>query len=230
MPTSSDLIGALRQESEWGLSCRLREPSSAHPKACVILLHGVGGNETNLAGLAGALNPEWLVVLPRGPLQLAPGQYAWFQVAFGAEGPRINAAQAESSRQLLIRFIAQIEAAYGLEPGSAMIAGFSQGGIMSASVALTEPERVRGFAILSGRILPELKTQLASHERLAKMQAFISHGELDNTLPVSWAQRAEEWLAELGVAHETHRYPAAHQLTEPMQADFIAWVRRLVAS
>ncbi len=235
MPTQPDSTGshpvsALRQDSETGLFFRVREPLSAKPKAGVILLHGVGGNETNLLEVAHALDPEVLVVLPRGPLQFAPGQYGWFRVAFSANGPQIDPVEAEASRKTLIGFIAQLEAIYGVPAGNTLIAGFSQGGIMSASVALSAPEQVCGFGILSGRILPELAAQLASRERLAVLQAFISHGEFDNTLPVSWAQRAEQWLAELGVAFESERYPAGHTLTAAMQADFIAWTHGRIAT
>lgn len=231
-PDSTGLnpISALRQDSGSVLSYRLREPAAAQPKACVILLHGVGGDETNLVEIARALDPDILVVLPRGPLEFAPGQYGWFRVAFGASGPKIDPVEAEASRQTLIGFIAQLEADYGVPSGNTLIAGFSQGGIMSASVALSAPEQVCGFGILSGRILPELAAHLASRERLVSLQAFISHGELDNTLPVSWAQRAEQWLAELGVAFESQRYPTGHMLTAAMQADFIAWTHSRIAA
>ena len=230
MTTRANPISALRQEMESALSYRLREPASTTPKACVILLHGVGGDETNLAEVALALDPNLLVVLPRGPLQFAPGQYGWFRVAFGVNGPKIDPDEAETSRQMLIDFIARLETTYQLTPSSTVIAGFSQGGIMSASVALSAPEQVRGFGILSGRILPELSQHLASRKRLASLHAFISHGELDNKLPVSWAERSEQWLAELGVTYETHRYPAGHTLTTAMQTDFLVWSNGLIAS
>lgn len=228
--SGSNPVNAMRQDGETGLFFRVREPIQAKPKAGVILLHGVGGNETNLLEVANAFDPDVLVVLPRGPLQLAPGQFGWFRVAFGANGPKIDPDEAESSRQTLIRFIAQMEANYGLATGSTVIAGFSQGGIMSASVALSAPEQVCGFGILSGRILPELAEHLASRERLTSLQAYISHGELDNTLPVSWAQRAEQWLTELGVSFESQRYAAGHTLTTAMQADFIAWAHGRIAA
>jgi len=223
-------ISALRHEPAFALAFRVRQPVPARPTACVILLHGVGSNESNLAGLATAIDPDVLVVLARGPLEFGPEQYGWFRVAFSAEGPRIDPAEAEASRQTMIRFITQLETAYGVPTGNTIVAGFSQGGIMSASVALSTPECVRGFAILSGRILPELEAHLASHERLARLRAFISHGEFDSKLPVSWAQRSEQWLDKLGVVYETHRYPADHTLTTDMQIDFLAWLRSVIAA
>ncbi|MDO6387725.1 alpha/beta hydrolase [Uliginosibacterium sp. 31-12] len=223
-------ISPLRQAPSLALSYRVREPAPSSPKACVILLHGVGGNETNLAELAAAIDPSVLVVLPRGPLQLGFDQYAWFRVAFTPEGPRLDPAEANRAREALLDFIAGIKATYQLGAEQIVLAGFSQGGIMSASVALSEPERVRGFGILSGRILPELAPYLASRERLGSMQAFISHGEQDNVLPVSWALRAEQGLTELGVAYESHRYAAGHVLTHAMQSDFLVWCDTLLGT
>jgi phospholipase/carboxylesterase len=212
-----------------GLSYRMRTPAAVEPKGCVILLHGVGGDETNLADVGDALVRDALVVLPRGPLTLGPGQYGWFRVTFTATGPVIQEAEADNSRRVLARFIEQLQATHGIAPARTLIAGFSQGGIISASVALTEPERVAGFGILGGRILPELKPHLASHERLCHLRAFVGHGLQDNTLPVSWAERSDRWLGELGVPHETRLYPGGHSISAPMQVDFVEWVRgRLV--
>jgi phospholipase/carboxylesterase len=222
----NNTIGPLQQQAAFALSFRLRQPLPAKPRAAVLLLHGVGGSEMNLADLAAGVDPDTLVVLPRGPYQLGPGQFGWFRVAFTASGPSIVAAEAEQSRLTLIRFIEQLQASYGIAAGDTQIAGFSQGGIMSASVALSAPEQVAGFAVLSGRILPELEPQLAAKDRLARLRGFIGHGEHDSKLPVAWAQRADQWLDELGVEHVTRLYPIDHGISAAMQADFLAWLGR----
>jgi phospholipase/carboxylesterase len=109
--------------------------------ACLLLLHGVGSNETNLAGFAQAQDPRLTVILPRGPLAFGPNQHGWFNVNFTATGPVIDPAQAEASRNVLVSFIEGLPAAYGIAPGKVWIAGFSQGGIMSAGVGLTRPDK-----------------------------------------------------------------------------------------
>ncbi|WP_114974062.1 alpha/beta hydrolase-fold protein [Rhodoferax ferrireducens] len=217
-------ISPLQRDPAFDLLFRLRQPVPARPKACVLLLHGVGGSEMNLAELAGAIDPDTLVVLPRGPLEFAPGQFGWFRVAFTASGPSIVAAEAEQSRQAVIRFIGQLQAAYGIDPKKTVVAGFSQGGIVSASVALSAPEQVGGFAVLSGRILPELEPHIASRERLSTLRGFIAHGEFDNKLPMTWAQRADSWLTELGIAHETRLYPMGHEISAAVASDFLHWL------
>jgi phospholipase/carboxylesterase len=224
MNSPYDSMSPLQQEAAFEFSFRLRRPKAAKPKACVVLLHGVGGNETNLADLAIGIDPDTLVVLPRGPISIGPNQFAWFRVAFTANGPSIVATEAEESRRRLIRFIAQLQSTYGIAAQDTVVAGFSQGGILSASVALSAPECVAGFAILSGRILPELEPHLASRKRLARLRGFIAHGEFDSTLSVVWSQRADQWLDELGVPHLTRLYPIGHEVGAAMRADFLAWL------
>lgn len=168
----------------------------------MILLHGVGGNESNLLDLAECMYPQTLVVFPRRPLPLGAQQFSWFRMTCTAAGPSIVAEEAERSRLALILFVQQVQARDGIPPMTTVIAGFSQGGILSASVALSAPEQVRGFGLLSGRILPELKPHMADPMQLAYLNAFIEHGQSDTTLPVSWARRCDQWLSELGVAHQ----------------------------
>lgn len=220
----TDTLSPLQQSADFALAFRIRQPQPAQPKALLVLLHGVGGSESNLGELAADACPDTLVLLPRAPLTLGPGQFAWFRVAFTASGPRIEAQEAEQSRLGLIRFVAQLQAAYGIAPQQTVIAGFSQGGILSASVALTAPESVAGFGVLSGRILPELEPHLAEPARLTRLQAFIGHGEYDSKLPVMWAQRAEALLSQLGVTHNSRRYPIDHGISVAMQVDFLQWL------
>lgn len=225
-------MNTLHHNPDFALAFRVLQPQPAQPTALVVLLHGVGGSETNLADLASAIGaqaPGTLVVLPRGPLTLGPGQFAWFRVAFTAQGPRIDATEADSSRLALMRFVEQLQQAHGIAPRHTVVAGFSQGGIMSASVGLTAPQRLAGFGILSGRILPELEPQLADPALLAQLQAFVGHGELDSKLPVVWAQRSDQWLSALGVPHQTRLYPIDHGISPAMQQDFLAWLAPLLA-
>lgn len=224
MAPSIQSLSELRQDVPSGLAYRVRLPEPAHPRALVVLLHGVGGRETDLADLAAGVAPDTLVVLVRSRLPLGPDQFGWFRVAFTAEGPKIAAGEAEDSRHALIRLVDHLQADRGVEARRTVLAGFSQGGIMSASVALSAPERVGGFAILSGRILPELEPRIAKREWLAHLRAFISHGEHDSTLPVAWAQRSDQWLADLGIPHVTRLYGAGHTLNPEMRADVLAWI------
>lgn len=208
------------------LAFRVAGAAPAEPRRILLLVHGVGGNETNLASLADRAADDTLVILPRGPLMRGAGEYAWFDVAFGPQGPRPDVVAAEQSRRRLAGFIAELQLDFGVSPSRTVVAGFSQGGIMSASVGLTRPDLVAGFGILAGRILPELEPLLADRLALSPLQAFIGHGRDDTKLSVDWAHRADAWLTRLGIRHETHLYPGDHGIPSAMQADFFAWLDR----
>lgn len=217
-------LSDLNTDADLGLSYRVRQPVPDQPTHCVVLLHGVGGNETQLSDLAAAIDPQTLVLFPRGPIQLGAQQFAWFRVNFTAAGPSIVPEEAERSRQTLIHFVQQVQARHGIAAQDTVIAGFSQGGILSASVALSAPECVAGLGLLSGRILPELNPHIADKARLTKLSAFVAHGELDSKLPVMWAQRSAQLLIELGVTHVLQLYPIDHGISLPMKTDFLNWL------
>lgn len=193
------------------------------PRARLLLLHGVGGNESNLTSLAPYLSADLELMVLRGPRQLGPGAFAWFEVSFTSEGPRINAKQEEESRHRLVSFID------ALPPLPTAIAGFSQGGIMSAGVALTAPSKVRGFGLLSGRILPELRDQIAPREELSSLSGFVAHGHHDTKLPYFWADQAVALLTEVGVPHQAHSYEMGHEITRTEITDFSYWVNETLS-
>lgn len=205
---------------------RQSQAGKAKGKPCLVLLHGVGANERSLEHLAAQVDPRFTVILVRSPFQLGPMQFGFFRVSFTSAGPQIDPAQAEQSRRLLAGFIEALPEVYGIDPKQVWIAGFSQGGILSASLGLTRPELVRGFAILSGRILPEIEPQIATSQQLAGLTAFVSHGVQDNKLTVEFARSARQLLTSRQVALTYTEYPASHELSPAMVRDFKLWLQQ----
>ncbi|WP_246210692.1 alpha/beta hydrolase [Vogesella oryzae] len=222
--TASSLPPAIEDTASGLIYRALPRDNTQAAEVLLLLLHGVGGNELNLAGLQPLLDERVQLVLLRAPLVFGPQQYGWFQVSFGPDGPRIDAQQAESSRRQLLQLCTSLQQQYGINAAHTVLAGFSQGGIMSAGVALTAPDSVAGFSLLSGRILPEIAPIIGEKSALSQLTAFIGHGELDDKLPIAWAERADAWLTELGVPHQLQRYAHGHQLGAEMAQDFAAWL------
>jgi phospholipase/carboxylesterase len=211
---------------ELPLAHRIRAPQSGQLEGapCLLLLHGVGANELGLADIAAQANPHLTVILVRSPIRFGPMQFGFFQVSFTQSGPEINADQAEQSRQLLAAFIQGLPNVYGIDAQRIWIAGFSQGGILSASVGLTRPDLVKGFGILSGRILPEIGPQIAPAQQLAGLRAFVSHGVNDGKLTVEFARSAQKLLSEKGLALTYREYAAGHEIDTAMLRDFNQWM------
>jgi phospholipase/carboxylesterase len=221
----SDTLNELQVEPISGLTYRVRPAVSGQGAApCVILLHGVGSNETGFIEMARQMDPRLTVVLARGPLAFGPMQFGWFQVNFTQNGPAINPEQAEQARQALLAFVDQLPGLLEVDAARIWMAGFSQGGIMSASVGLTAPDKLRGFGILSGRILPEVLPQVNPGAALSKLQAFVSHGVQDATLGIHFARQAKQVLSGFELPLHYQEYQASHALTSAMVDDFNQWL------
>ncbi|GAB2181571.1 phospholipase/carboxylesterase [Denitratisoma sp. agr-D3] len=200
-------------------------PANGTPQGLILLLHGIGNNETSLAGLGPHLPKDHSIALVRSAYTMGPNAFSAFAVNFTPQGPIIDKTEAEASRLALIRFVGELQQRVGVAPEHTLIAGFSQGGIMSAGLALTQPELVAGFAILSGRILPEIEPLIPAQEKLRHLKALILHGEADGTLPITWADRSAELLKAHQVPFSLHKFQARHEMTEEMVEAFVKWVK-----
>jgi phospholipase/carboxylesterase len=208
------------------LTYLVREPKiAAATPPLLVLLHGVGSNEEDLFGLADALDPRFLVLSARAPYARGAGAYGWFEVAFTPEGPVINPEQAEASRQTLLRFVEAAVAAYGADASAVYLMGFSQGAIMSASVALTEPERVAGAVLMSGRILPEIRPLIAAPERLTGLPLLVVHGTADRVLPILHGRASRDLLETLPVDLDYREYQMGHEVTNQSLGAITLWLR-----
>ncbi|MFV5700861.1 alpha/beta hydrolase [Flavobacterium sp. XS2P12] len=191
----------------------------------LLLLHGVGGNERNLFSFANDLPDKFLVVSARGPLTLGPQSFAWFQVNFTSGHPQINEQQAEAARVTILNFIESLKNELDFDDKQVYLMGFSQGGIMSYSVALTEPEKIKGIAVMSGRLLPEVKPLIADEKRLDKLKVFVSHGKQDAVLQFPYATDALAYLQTKGMNPEFHQYDEGHTVNKQMFDDVNFWLK-----
>ncbi len=203
----------------------VRQPKiEAGTPPLLLLLHGIGSNEYDLYGLAPFLDKRFLIISVRAPNTLGSGSYEWFEADFTPQGPVINPAQAEASRNILIAFLHEALTAYGADPKQVYLMGFSQGAIMSASVALTQPELVAGVVLMSGRILPEIQPLITSNQELTGLPFLVVHGTADMVLPVSHGRASRQLLSSLPVELTYQEYPMGHEVSQESLADVTAWL------
>lgn len=206
--------------------CRSPKVETKNPPL-LILLHGFGSNEEDLFSLAEDFPPEFLVLSARAPHTLTEGSYAWFAVDFSSGIPINNQEQAESSRMLLQQFINEASTVFAVDTKKIVLVGFSQGAIMSYSVALTNPALVLGIAALSGRVLTEIRAQVESTDALKQLKIFIGHGTEDKVLRIDFAREAKAYLASLALTPAYHEYNMAHSISREENADLLAWLLQL---
>lgn len=189
------------------------------------LLHGVGSNEADLFQLAPYLDPRFQIVSLRAPLVRGPESFAWFDVEFLPQGGyRIAPEQIAASRDRIAAFLDEAVAAYGADAERVYLLGFSQGAIMSLTLALTQPERLAGAVPIAGRIPPEVEPWIAAPERTAGLPLLLEHGRFDQVIPIAWAHRSRPILERQGVALDYREYDAPHSITPRMLDDATAWL------
>ena len=81
---------------------------------------------------------------------------------------------------------------------------------------------------LSGRILPEVKTQAAS-VGLEQLNVFVAHGRANPRLPVFHAHETRDLLERLGVKLMFREYANGHEVGTEENRDVTQWLLERVA-
>lgn len=110
----------------------------------LVLLHGRGGTEHDLVGLARAVAPGWGIIAPRGP-EPEGGGFAWFR------HHRIGVPVIDSLDTRLGE-TAEVVSGLAREEGARMpltVVGFSNGGMMAGALGCARPDLVDSVVLLS---------------------------------------------------------------------------------
>jgi phospholipase/carboxylesterase len=190
----------------------------------LVQLHGIGSNERDLFTFAHQLDPRCLVVSVRAPRVMGRDSFAWFEVEFLPQGFVVNADQLRVSYEALVQFIGEATAAYQTDPQRVYLLGFSQGGIMSLTLALAQPALIAGTAAMSSRIPQEVVPWFAPKEQLMGLPLLMVHGTKDGVIPISYARQARETLADLPVDLTYQEYEMRHEVTPESLNDVLIWI------
>ena len=206
----------------------VREPKIKQDKnPLLLLLHGYGSNEEDLFSFAAQLPDEYFIVSARAPYSLPPYGNAWYAITFDNDMNKFSDhKQAAESRDLIAKFIDEVIDAYPIDKDKVTLVGFSQGTILSYAVALTYPEKVDRVAALSGYIDTEIIGTDYDKNTMSGLRFFVSHGIVDQVIPVEWARKAPEFLEVLGLDVEYHEYPVGHGVAPQNFYDLLAWINK----
>ncbi|QXZ08353.1 dienelactone hydrolase family protein [Comamonas sp. Y33R10-2] len=207
---------------------RPAQAAQGQPVWLLVLMHGVGSNEQDLFGLAPYVPPQFHVISLRAPFAMGMGAYAWFQFTVDADGTRhINVPQEQQARTLVQQTVEQAAAQLNIPPERVVVGGFSQGGIMSLSQLLTQPQTLRAALIWHSRLLPEIAAQHAPAAAFAGKSAWVSHGTYDNVIPLTSAHAIRDKLGALPLQLNYHEYPGAHEIRPEELKASMQWLQDL---
>ncbi|MDB5363805.1 MAG: hydrolase [Rhodospirillales bacterium] len=181
----------------------------------LLLLHGTGGDETDLLPLGALVSPGAALLSPRGQV-LEGGMPRFFRRL--AEGV-FDEADVHRRADDLAGFIKQAREVYGIEAPVAL--GFSNGANIAAALLMLHPGVLAGAALLR----PMVPLTDPPAFRLDGTRVLLLSGSRDPIVPASNAARLAAMLTQAGadLRHETLQ--TGHGLTQDDVLRSGLWLR-----
>lgn len=192
----------------------------------LVLIHGYGSNEEDLFSFAEDLPDHFHVISIRGVHTLALGMYAWYAIDFINSEKFTDVPQGLESREKIVKFIQTILQQENLDPNNVWLCGFSQGAILSYSIALNYPEIVQNVACLSGYPEMDFIGEIDKQKDFSRLNFFISHGTDDVVIPIEWARKAKPLLDAYQIKNEYHEYRSGHGIVPQNYWDLMNWLKK----
>jgi len=186
----------------------------------LLLLHGTGGDESDLVPLGERVAPGAALISPRG--QVREGGANRFFRRF-AEGV-FDVEDLKARTAGLAAFVAEARSAYGL--GAPIALGFSNGANIAASLLLSEPDSLAGAILLRG-MTPFEATAPAG---LAGKPVLMLNGAADPIIPPANAKTLASMLEAGGALVDQRVLPAGHGLTQADVTAVAQWLAQLTST
>ena len=182
----------------------------------VVLLHGRGSHEREIIGLAEHLPDGPAYVAVRAPIAEGGG-YAWF--ANRGIGRPVATSLAETTSWFR-------EWLDGIAPEGrpVVLVGFSGGAAFAGGLALQEPGRFAGVAVLHGTLPFDAGVPVEAG-RLTDLPVMVAQGDSDQVIPRELLDRTWHYLLEeSGAPTVAHRDPGGHGITPAALHELASWV------
>jgi phospholipase/carboxylesterase len=182
----------------------------------VVLLHGRGSNEQEIATLVDHLPTGPAYAAVRAPIAEGGG-FAWFA------NRGIGRPIAESLAETMAWFRSWLDAtAPAGRP--VVLVGFSGGAAFAGGLLLDEPGRYAGAAVLYGTLPFEAGVPVDAG-RLAGVPVFVAQGETDTVIPRELLDRTWSYLhGDSGATVTSRRDPGGHGITAQTLGELGAWI------
>lgn len=186
----------------------------------IFTLHGKGSNERNMFDLVSPLAEEFIVIGIRGNRILGSG-YQYYDLK--SLGNPIREHFNQAMRELT-EFIDYATDNYPIDADRRYLLGFSQGAILSMSLALVLGDRLKSIVALNGYVPEFVKTEYPLRS-VEQVSVFISHGEFDSVFPVGIGKANAAYFEGLAPNLTFKLYPTDHGVSPDNQRDFLQWLR-----
>jgi phospholipase/carboxylesterase len=182
----------------------------------LLLLHGTGGDETQLLSLGRAVLPTANLLGVRGR-SLEEGAPRFFR---RYTPTRYDQAHLKAEADALAQFVREAADLYDLDPARVVALGYSNGANIALASLVRHPGVYAGAALLR----PVMALEDPPPADLKGRAVLVLHGARDGFLP--FAEPVAPYLRAQGAAVQEMRLEAGHALTPEDTALIEGWLRR----
>tara|TARA_B110000495_G_scaffold193028_1_gene197791 strand:+ start:3044 stop:3721 length:678 start_codon:yes stop_codon:yes gene_type:complete len=200
--------------------------------ACVIWLHGLGDSGAGFSPIVPELRlPTSHTVrfifphAPEQPVTLNQGYVmrSWYDIKSMDLHNRADMAGVLES-EAKVKALIKEQNDKGIATSNIVLAGFSQGGVVSMFTGLRYPEKLAGIMALSCYLpnadgLPEQLSVVNSDTNILQL-----HGDNDDVVPLSAGKMANKLLNEKNYPVTWKTYPMAHSVHPTEIRDIASWL------
>jgi len=228
------LIKTARKIAMKNIIDRIEINPTTKARGTVIWLHGLGASGDDFVPVGKQLNMENLnlkFIFPHAPMQPVTinGGYvmrAWYDIiAMFFDGHADESGMQQAVAQIH-QLIAE-EEQKGTASEKILLAGFSQGAVISLLAGLTYSKKLAGILALSG-YLPHPEPTVAK-TTLANQQTpvFLGHGTGDTVVPCFLGEKVFNALKNNDHPVEWHQYLMAHSVCLEEIQDITEWLKKI---
>ncbi len=182
----------------------------------IIAIHGLGDRPEDFSGLLRGFPEPARVILPRAIDDHEVG-FSWFPIRARSEDVEGLSAGITRAADALAKHIAAIRAARPTV-GRPIVTGFSQGGMLSFTLAAQHPEQVAAAYPVGGWLPPPLWPKTGPASEAANPPVIALHGDDDRALLIEKTRESVAHQRKLGYSVELVEYPGVgHQITLEMR-------------
>lgn len=219
---------------EKNIQCTEIEPPTTANRS-VICLHGLGADGNDFVPIVNQLqlptNHGIRFVFPHAPsmpVTINNGYVmrAWYDIITPSLDKQLDEKGIANSVAIVSNIIAR-EEARGISASNIVVAGFSQGGVMSLCTGLQYPRPIAGIVALSA-YLPY--PQAALHRLIAyqpNLPIFLGHGQYDPIVPYDLGHNAFIALKNCNFAVSWHSYAIPHSICPEEVSDISLWLQNI---
>lgn len=195
--------------------------SGTNPSFSVIWMHGLGADGSDFVPIVPELGLDGAVAIrfifphaPSIPVTCNGGYVmpAWYDIInLDSDSRQVDEAGIRASRAAIRALIAR-ENQRGIPCERVFVAGFSQGGAIAYTTALTHPEKLAGVIALSTYLPKPALLEAEATDVNRQIPIFAAHGTQDDVVSPALGRAARDFLVGRSYSLVWQEYPMPHSV------------------